>query len=111
MNISVVAEYILHAEFHDNTTSELSRVNFRRELSLLRLKSKTHPILGLRAHELQSAEQSDMHYLLLSYKGRFIVKKTPPQKKGKCVFNVKFNCMNNEHELLYHGQCFKITII
>lgn len=107
MNISVVVEYILHAEFHENTTAELARVNFRRELSLLRLKSKIHPILGLRAHELQSVEQSDMHYLLLSYKGRLIVKKTPPKK---CVFNAKFNCMNNEHELLYHGQCFKITI-
>lgn len=75
LNMVVVTGWILHSELHHNTTSDLSHLNFPRELilSLLQMKLKTQSIPGVHAHPIQSARQSNMHYLSSSFQGQYVV--------------------------------------
>lgn len=111
LNMVVVAEWILYSELHHSTTSDLTHLNFWREVSLnlLRMKPKTQSIPGPHAHSVQSVRQSNTHYLASSSQVRCLV----CQKiQGKCVLNGKNDCMNTVFPLITGSDAnYKILII
>lgn len=70
----------------------MTRLNFRREitLNLLRAKPKIHVMPGPRAHQSTSARISDIHYIVTSSQGRCVV--CPKNTKNMC-----FECKKRLH--------------
>lgn len=96
LNMGVVASWLIHCEIHKGTESELSHLEFRRNITMALLNSqmKVSSRPGPKPHLPILNRKTDNHYLVPFTQGRCAV----------CQKNVRKQCVACEKRL--HSSCF-----